>query len=285
MARATLILVIAGGVAGCMEQSADITDGMIRFAGGPFVVGTNSGQPNEGPAFETTVAPFFLDEHPVTVAEFRKFVKATGYVTEAEKFGNSGVFSVERGQWYLQDGATWEFPLGPGGPMASENHPVTQVSWNDAREYCRWAGKRLPTEVEWECAAASGLLQKSKYSWGDQLVLNNRFMANVWQGRFPDSASVQDGFLFTSPVGYYGKTASGLTDMGGNVWEWCSDTYAPYPGNAMPDSIDPEYKVIRGGSFLCDEKVCHGYRVTARGRNSRESATFHMGFRTAKDAG
>ena len=284
-ALGTIILpLIIALLAGCGEpQQHGSTNRMIRLAGGTFIVGTDAGEANEGPAFETKVDPFYVDEHPVTVADFRAFVSATGYVSEAEKFGNSGVFDVATARWYLDDGATWEFPLGPKGPKALDDHPVTQVSWNDAQEYCRWAGKRLPTEIEWEFAAASGNLGKSKYSWGDELVLNGKFMANVWQGRFPDSADVRDGFLLTSPVGFYGKTDEGLTDMGGNVWEWCEDTYQLYHGNTMGQVIDPNYKVIRGGSFLCDEKVCHGYRVTARGSNSRESATMHMGFRTAKD--
>jgi len=276
--------IVLAWTGGGFSQNKGRSEGMIRFSGGRFVVGTSSGASNEGPAFETVVKSFYLDEHPVTVKQFRKFVRATGYETEAEDFGNSGVFEVATARWVLCEGASWEFPLGPKAPKASDDHPVTQVSWNDAQEYCRWAGKRLPTEFEWEFAAASGKLKKNKYSWGDELVLNGKFMANVWQGRFPDSASVRDGFLLTSPVGYYGKTGAGLTDMGGNVWEWCQDTYALYPGNTMKQTVDPDYKVIRGGSFLCDEKVCHGYRVTARGTNSRESATFHMGFRTALDA-
>lgn len=277
-----LALTTLVSLTGCSGESGDTAEGMIYFKGGEFIVGTNHAEPNEGPAFKTQVKPFLLDQHPVTVGRFRAFVDATGYTTEAERFGNSGVFDVASGKWYLRDGATWEFPAGSEGGKAGDDHPVTQVSWNDAQEYCRWAGRRLPTEIEWEYAAANGKLEKSKYSWGDQLVLNGTFMANVWQGRFPDSADVKDGFLLTSPVGSFGTTPSGLSDMGGNVWEWCQDTYALYPGNTMGQVIDPNHKVIRGGSFLCDEKVCHGYRVTARGSNSRESATFHMGFRTAR---
>lgn len=281
--RSSVLLCWSGvmfGMGGC-GNGGSAPKGMVAFHGGEFIVGTDSGEPNEGPPFTTQVDPFFIDEHPVTVAQFRKFIEASGYETEAEHFGNSAVFNVNSGTWTLTEGATWRFPLGPGGPRAEDNHPVTQVSWNDAQEYCRWAGRRLPTEIEWEYAAANGKREKTMYSWGNELVVEGAFKANVWQGRFPDSVDVQDGFLLTSPVGTYGKTEAGLADMGGNVWEWCQDPYRLYQDHLPADGIDPDLRVIRGGSFLCDEKVCHGYRVTARSHNSRESATIHMGFRTA----
>lgn len=277
-----ILFLIALATRGCVGGGAD--NEMVYFKGGEFIVGTDVGSANEGPSFRTTVKPFSIDKHPVTVRQFREFVAATGYTTDAEQFGNSAVFDFTARKWYLGEGATWRFPMGANGPAASDDHPVTQVSWNDAQAYCRWAGKRLPTEIEWEYAASNGKLEKSRYSWGDQLVLNGKFMANVWQGRFPDSADVKDGFLLTSPVGYYGTTEAQLSDMGGNVWEWCEETYRLYEGNPLQQPVNADYKVIRGGSFLCDEQICHGYKVTARGSNSRESATFHMGFRTARDA-
>ncbi len=272
-------------LAGCKsDETSDAPEGMIFFRGGEFRVGTEEGEANEGPPFTVQVKPFYLSKHPVTVAEFRAFIEATGYKTEAERFGNSGVFNVEIGEWYLAKGATWEFPRGPDQPKAEDNHPVTQVSWNDAQAYCQWAGKRLPAEIEWEYAASNSNSEKKLYSWGERLVEDGEYKANVWQGHFPDSVNVEDGFLYTSPVGHFGANEAGLTDMGGNVWEWCEDTYRYYEGNKTIYDEDPNQKVIRGGSFLCDEKVCHGYRVTARSFNSRESATMHMGFRIAQDA-
>lgn len=262
---------------------ADPPEGMVYFEGGPITIGTNRGMPNEAPAFNTVVDPFYISVHPVTVAQFREFVQETGYATEAEKFGNSGVFNFETGEWALIEGAYWEYPLGPGGPKAKPDHPVTQVSWNDARAYCEWADIRLPTEVEWEYAARNGKNSGDLYSWGDDLVVDGVYQANVWQGAFPTSFNNRDGYKLTSPVGAFGKTPSGLTDMGGNVWEWTGTVYHLYEGNPAEIEKNPNLKVIRGGSFLCDKNVCYGYRVSARQHNSRESATINMGFRTAKD--
>lgn len=257
---------------------------MVYFEGGTITVGSEEGEMNESPVHQVSVDPFYISENLVTVAEFREFVEATGYVTEAEKFGNSGVFDVETGNWSLVEGADWKQPFGPDGKVAKDDHPVTQVSWNDAVAYCEWAGVRLPTEMEWEFAAKGGNDSNNRFSWGNELVSKAGFEANVWQGKFPDSVSVEDGYLYTSPVGVYGKTEAGLTDMGGNVWEWTSDTYRLYEGNRYRVPLDENKKVIRGGSFLCDETVCFSYRVSARSFNTRESATFHMGFRIAKDA-
>jgi sulfatase modifying factor 1 len=217
------------------------------------------------------------------VAQFSKFIEATGYVTDAEKFGNAGVFDFKTGEWKLVEGADWQYPLGPEGPKAKPDHPVTQVSWNDARAYCQWAGRRLPTEIEWEYAAKGGRNSGNKYSWGNNLVVNETYKANVWQGAFPEKFTGKDGYRLTSPVGAFGKTPAGLTDMGGNVWEWTSTTYHLYvhPNRISPK--DPNKKVIRGGSFLCDKDVCHGYRVSARQFNTTRSATLNLGFRTAKD--
>lgn len=257
---------------------------MVYLEGGTISVGSEQGEMNEYPVHQVSVDPFYISENLVTVAEFRDFVEATGYVTEAEKFGNSGVFDVETGNWSLVEGADWSQPFGPDGKAAKDDHPVTQVSWNDAVAYCEWAGVRLPTEMEWEFAAKGGNDSNNIFSWGNDLVSKAGFEANVWQGKFPDSVSVEDGYLYTSPVGVYGKTEAGLTDMGGNVWEWTSDTYRLYEGNRYRVPLDENKKVIRGGSFLCDETVCFSYRVSARSFNTRESATFHMGFRIAKDA-
>lgn len=259
--------------------------GMVYFGGGEILIGSEDAMPNEAPVFSTEVEPFYIDKSPVTVAQFEVFVNETGYVTEAERFGNSGVLDTETGQWVLAEGANWKHPLGKDGTQAESNHPVTQVSWNDANAYAEWEGRRLPNEIEWEYAAKGGKNSGNTYSWGNKLVEEGSFKANVWQGSFPIKNTIDDGFLFTSPVGEFGETEAGLTDMGGNVWEWTSSTYKMYAGNKTPFVVNEDNKVIKGGSFLCIKEICYGYRPSARQFNSRESATFHMGFRTAKNIG
>lgn len=266
----------------CGDRNTIVPKGMVYFEGGEITIGSNEGMSNEGPIFRAEVPPFFIDKAPVTVAEFREFVEATGYETEAEKFGNSAVLDFETGEWMLADGANWKRPLGANTSEAEDNHPVTQVSWNDANAYAKWAGKRLPTEIEWEYAAKGGIDADHVYSWGDKLKDSGIYKANTWQGEFPVSNTGEDKFLYTSPVGEFGETDAGLTDMGGNVWEWTSDTYKPYEGNPALFRVDANQKAIRGGSFLCHVDVCHGYRVSSRQFNSKESATFHIGFRTVK---
>jgi sulfatase modifying factor 1 len=258
---------------------------MVSFAGGRTRIGSDDGEPIERPTFVADVAPFLLDVHPVTVAEFRRFVDTTGYETQSERFGSSAVFDVKTGTWSLVDGASWRRPLGPSAPIAADDHPVTQVSWNDARAYCRWTGKRLPTEVEWEHAARGGRSDGPRYAWGDALVVDGHYMANTWQGEFPHRNTAADGFVYTAPVGRFGKTASGLTDMGGNVWQWCDDWFRPYAERGTPFTAGADSaKVLRGGSFLCDPKVCHGFRVSARGHSTPETGLAHVGFRCARDA-
>jgi sulfatase modifying factor 1 len=240
--------------------------------------------PAERPVFDARVAPFFMDIHPLTVAQFRTFVEATDYRTEAEQLGDAAVYDPTTGGWRLVPGAHWQRPMGPDAPPAPADHPVTQVSWNDAAAYARWAGKRLPTEVEWEHAARNGHDARNRYAWGDALVEDGRHRANTWQGSFPGSNTGEDGHLFTSPVGAYGETALGLTDMGGNVWEWTDDWFRAYAERGQP--FTPEAtseKVQRGGSFLCHPSYCHGYRVSARSHSTPDSALFHVGFRLVKD--
>jgi formylglycine-generating enzyme len=289
---AVLLVVTAAGLAlaaGAVEHDrrrGATPPGMVYFAGGRTRIGSDDGEAAERPPFDVDVAPFLLDVHPVTVAEFRRFVEATGYVTQSERFGSSGVFDVKTGTWGLVDGASWHRPLGRSAPPAGDDHPVTQVSWNDAGAYCRWAGKRLPTEVEWEHAARGGKNGGPRYAWGDALVVDGKYMANTWQGEFPHRNTVADGFVYTSPVGVFGKTAAGLTDMGGNVWQWCDDWFRPYAARGTPFSPDEKSeKVMRGGSFLCDPKVCHGFRVSARGHSTPETGLVHVGFRCARDGG
>lgn len=217
---------------------------------------------------------FWMDVSPVTVAEFRTFVEATGHVTDAEKFGDGGVFDFELGEWKLEQGATWRKPFGPEGYEAQDDHPVTQVSWYDAQAYAEWAGKRLPTSQEYVFAEKNGQKNYDQmYTWGDEFIEDGKYKANFWQGSFPYFNTENDGFLTTSPVGYFGKNEIGLTDIGGNVWEWCSDDSYQRPGE----------KNQRGGSFLCDPMVCHGFKVGGIASSSPETSLVHVGFRCVKD--
>lgn len=288
MPRLGPLLLAALVLAGCDGASPDVPptppDGMVYVPGGTTRIGAEDGLPGERPAFEAEVAPFFLDRHPVTVAQFREFVEATGHVTDAEGFGNAGVMDLRTGAWRLEPGATWHHPLGPDGPDARGDHPVTQVSWHDASAYAEWAGKRLPTEVEWEHAARGAENGPGRYAWGDSLVVRGHHRANTWQGPFPGPNGMDDGFLLTSPVGEFGETTLGLTDMGGNVWEWTASWYRSYRDRDLPFEPDPTSgRVLRGGSFLCLEEVCHGYRVSARSQSTPGSSLFHAGFRLARD--
>lgn len=230
---------------------------------------------------EVTLKSFLLDKNLVTVAEFEAFVKATKYVTEAEKFGNAAVFDGTKQSWELVDGANYHYPAGRNKPKAEANHPVTQVSWNDAIAYAKWKRKRLPTQWEWEHAARNAGNSQKQYSWGTDLVVNGKYKANTWQGSFPFYNTAEDGYALTSPVGVFGANKLGLTDMGGNVWQWCQDSIAPTGRDA---ELDPATRrVLRGGSFLCDPLVCHGFQVTGRSSSTPESSLMHTGFRCAKD--
>lgn len=250
--------------------------GMVYVPGGVTRIGSEDGPPDERPMFRATVRPFFMDAHPVTVAQFRAFVHGTGYVTEAERFGDAAVYDVTTDEWRLVSGASWRRPLGPRGPQAPDDHPVTQVSWHDAVAFAAWAGKRLPTEVEWEHAARGARDSRRRYAWGDELVEAGVYHANTWHDA--------DGYRYTSPVGRFGETALGLTDMGGNVWEWTADWFRPYADRGKPFTPDASgEKVQRGGSFLCHPSSCHGYRVAARSHATPETALFHVGFRLVQD--
>ncbi len=255
---------------------------MVFFDGGEIMIGNDHGLPAEAPAHQKQIDAFYLDKHPVTVQEFRVFIEATGYQTDAEKFGDAGVFLFDKNKWSLVKGANWEYPQGPDKPKAKANHPVTQVSWRDAKAYCEWAGKRLPTEYEWEYAARNGQSDAPKYSWGNKVFDGESFHANVWQGDI-DEKQGADGYVLTSPVGHYGTLPSGLTDMGGNVWEWSANVYKPYPGSNARFRTNPEMRTIRGGSFFYDEAGEDSYSVTFRGYNSVETSLFNTGFRCAAD--
>lgn len=255
---------------------------MISFEGATFSMGSDKGFEQERPAHKVTIQSFSIDKSPVTVAQFKVFVESTGYKTEAEGFGDSGVFNLELKNWELMKGAFWRKPFGPNGPGAQDNHPVTHVSWNDAMAYAKWAGKRLPTEAEWEFAARSGKNSGEKFSWGNEISINGKYFANTWQGTL-EQAENKDGHLFTCPVGTFGENEAGLTDMGGNVWQWCADNYKAYPGSKAPIREDANVKTIRGGSFFFDQYGEDSFSVSGRSMNSHETSLFNTGFRCAKD--
>lgn len=257
---------------------------MVYFKGGTFQMGSATGTPQEQPVHEVQVRSFKIDKYPVTVADFRSFIEATRYTTDAEKFGDSGVFDFQNRKWNLVPGANWQYPMGKSSPQAGVNHPVTHVSWNDANAYAAWAGKRLPTEAEWEYAARCGGKGNTKFSWGNALVQDGKYMANVWEGSDLTVQQGADGFALTSPVGTYGETPCGMADMGGNVWNWCADVYRPYPGSSMPFQYNPEARAIRGGSFFFDQNGEDSFSVTGRSSNSQETSLFNTGFRCAADA-
>ena len=295
-----------GGGAVAVPAGLDVPDGVAFVPGGAVTVGVLAGEggmPHERPAFETTVGPFLLDRSPVTVARFRAFVEETGHETDAERFGDGVVMDQRTGQWALVEGAEWRRPFGAGSPTPPDDHPVTQVSWADAAAFCAWDGGRsgatgrLPTEVEWEHAARGAADDRSPYAWGDALGAGDPARggaagANTWTGTFPGGDDGADGYAGgTSPVGAFGATALGLTDMGGNVWEWTGSWYRPYPlgpeGGAGPGAPvgptgEPE-RAQRGGSFLCHPAYCHGYRVSARSHATAESSSAHTGFRCARE--
>jgi len=265
-------------------SSIEIPDEMVFVQGGTTTIGSQNGLPNERPLFEVRVSPFLMDKNLVTVNQFREFVEGTGYVSEAETFGNGVVFDFDRGEWTLVDGVTWEYPNGLGEEPAIDNHPVRMVSWKDANSYLEWAGKRLPTEVEWEHAAKGGDNRNELYSWGESLIDDGVYQANTWNGVFPIENIAEDGYLQTSPVGDFNVTELGLTDMGGNVWEWTEDWYRSYTLRDEPFNPTPQSeKVLKGGSFMCHVSYCHGYRVSSRSHTPPDNALFHVGFRGVRD--
>jgi formylglycine-generating enzyme required for sulfatase activity len=303
--RATLLNVPRNSLNRVTQGS---TDGMIKLDGGPFLMGTNSteGFPadGEGPVREITLDAFYIDASPVTNAQFREFVRSSGYKTEAGRFGWSFVFqghipeeqraalvddTVLAAPWWCKvPGATWEHPEGPDSTIQSrDDYPVTHVSWNDAAEFARWAGKRLPTEAEWEFAARGGLEQK-RFPWGDELTPGGRHVCNVWQGDFPTRDLAEDGYAGTSPVNAFPANAYGLYSVSGNTWEWCADWFHPSyhlvgsRANPTGPSVG-QARVMKGGSFLCHESYCNRYRVAARTSNTPDSSTANIGFRCVRD--
>lgn len=260
---------------------------MVLIPAGSFRMGTADGPAHETPVHEVELRAFLLDRTEVTVAQFARFVAATGYRTEAEAIGWSGVFDVTRHAWTPVNSATWRFPEGPNRPQASDDEPVTQVSWNDARAFATWAGKRLPSEAEWEYAARGGL-PEATYSWGHELRPGGHPVANWWQGAFPGHDTGEDGFTGRAPIGSFPANGYGLLDMTGNVWEWCADWYAEdyYARSPRVSPTGPEAgqeRSMRGGSWMCSENYCSNYRPGARSHATPDTGLNNTGFRLAKD--
>jgi formylglycine-generating enzyme required for sulfatase activity len=320
-----------------------VPSGMVKIPGGEFAMGSEASYAfaNEKPVHRVSVAAFFLDVHPVTNAEFAKFVEATGYKTIAERpvdweemkkqvppgtpkppdevlKPGALVFRSTEGPvdlrdmskwWHWTNGADWRHPEGPGSSIEGrENHPVVQIAWEDAMAYAKWAGKRLPTEAEWEFAARGGL-ESARYAGGDSEKKDGHYLMNRWTGKFPYHNDLKDGFFGTSPAGAFPANGYGLFDMGGNVWNWCSDIYSgdtfldranggsscsdpqgplesrTIPGDPSPPTVPGALqRVIKGGSFLCHPDYCESYRPAARRGSPPDTGTSHIGFRCARDA-
>lgn len=292
---------------------------MVHIKGGSFTMGSPDFA-DAIPLHPVTVHDFWMDAHEVTNAEFTKFVKATNYITVAERKLNpadypgvpadklvpgSAVFLPPAKKvsldnplqwWQYVPGANWKHPRGPSTSINTKpNDPVVQVCYEDAAAYAKWAGKRLPTEAEWEYAATAGK-SKQTYYWGNQLKPGGKWMANIFQGSFPEGNTSEDGFTTLAPVKSFPANAWGLYDMEGNVWEWCSDLYrADYYAASPPvdpkgpqKSYDPEEPgaekhVQRGGSFLCSDDYCIRYKAGSRGKGETSSASNNLGFRCVKD--
>ncbi|HFC9195205.1 formylglycine-generating enzyme family protein [Enterococcus mundtii] len=283
---------------------------MITIPKGTYQIGTNQldGLPTdrEGPKITLQHSEFSIDETTVTNKEFARFVSETGYLTEAEKFGWSFVFHYflsettkknsqlipNMGWWYGVKGADWSHPEGPDSSIETRwEHPVVQVSRNDAVAYCLWAGKRLPTEAEWEIAAKGGT-KFEKYYWGENFLKNGKYQCNIWQGDFPQVNTMKDGFSNTAPAKWYEPNDYGMYQPIGNVWEWCSnlaridltefqEKNSTYYWSSH-QTVDDKVYSIRGGSFLCHERYCNRYRITARNGNTGMSASNNLGFRCVK---
>ncbi len=245
-------------------------------------IGDDLAPRDERPQFEMRVAAFALDRTPVTVRQFTRFVEETGYKTDAERLGSGAVFVRGIGQWADEAGADWRHPAGPSEAEASADHPVTQVSWNDAAAFCSAYGLRLPTEFEWERAARLGQTPDGTvFRAGERASMDAKLRVNTWQGVFPVMDTADDGYSGTSPVGAFGEAPSGLTDMAGNVWEWTASSYLAYPAQARDTRPAAPDRVQRGGSFLCSQDVCEGFRATARSHATPDTSSMHVGFRCA----
>ncbi len=289
----SVLLLVSCASRPAASPTAKTDDGMVAISGGTFLMGSNDGYPEERPVREITVAPFRIDRTEVTNRQFTAFVAATGYLTLAERTPDaedypgadpallvpgSAVFTppasdgpAADGTWWRYiPGACWKHPEGPGSSIADcMDHPVVHVAYEDAAAYATWAGKRLPTEAEWEFAARGGLVNAT-YAWGDEFTPGGRYMANTWQGSFPRSNTGQDGFAGIAPVGQYPPNGFGLLDMAGNAWEWTATEAA----NST--------RITKGGSYLCAPNYCQRYRPAARSPVSVDTSTSHIGFRCVR---
>jgi formylglycine-generating enzyme required for sulfatase activity len=290
------------------EASSSSREGMVYLEGGVYLMGNGTkhgfSADGEGPVHEVEISPFYIDAATVTNAQFAEFVKDTGYKTEAEKFGWSFVFRLFLSPWEAAkvsqvvqgtpwwapvEGAYWLHPEGPDTNIDDRmDHPALHVSWNDAIAYCKWAGKRLPTEAEWEYAARGGLEQQI-YPWGDELTPGGEHRCNIWQGTFPEHNTKRDGYVGTAPAKSFPPNGYGIYNVSGNVWEWTNDWFGKqyYSESPRKDPKGPASgtnRVMRGGSYLCHKSYCNRYRVAARSSNTPDSSTGNMGFRCAADA-
>jgi formylglycine-generating enzyme required for sulfatase activity len=295
-------------------MDASLVKEMVWVSGGTFRMGSERFYPEERPVREVSVGGFSIDRHPVTVAEFTRFVEATGHVTWAERTPDAAdypdadrdllvpgslVFHKTGGPvdlrdytnwWRWMPGTDWRHPEGPASSVDRRDpHPVTHVAYADAEAYAAWAGKSLPTEAEWEYAARGGL-DGATYAWGDEFAPEGRMMANTWQGQFPWQNLRLDGYEGTSPAERFPPNGYGLYDMTGNVWEWTADRFVPPTGSggrpccvpakpAIPPAERFPRKVIKGGSHLCAPNYCLRYRPAARQGESVDTTTSHIGFR------
>jgi formylglycine-generating enzyme required for sulfatase activity len=305
------VIVLCLGLLLAAGHKPDPTANMVWIPAGEFWMGDDDiGFADTKPVHKVAVEGFWLDRTEVTNRQFAAFVAETGHVTLPER-GSDGfppgsiVFRQLDGpvdlrdhkQWWAFDTeASWRHPEGAGSSIEGrEDHPVVHVTWSDAVAFARWAGKRLPTEAEWEYAARGGLDRK-RYCWGDELLPGGKWQANIWQGDFPYRNTMEDGYRTTAPVASFPPNGFGLHDMAGNVWEWCNDWYSPDyyarsparnpQGPLEQDSFDPAEpgmvkRVQRGGSFLCSDQYCVRYRPGGRGKGDPKSSHSHVGFRCA----
>ncbi len=302
-------------------------DGMIWIPGGVAVMGSDTGPPDETPPHPVAIDGFWMDRTEVTNRQFKAFIEATDYITLPERkpelrsiqkgsglediaileeFNQPGSIcslqlnsrddiDPEKGAyswWQYVPGADWKHPEGPDSNIDDRmDHPVVHISWLDAKAYCEWAGKQLPTEAQWEYAARSGK-DGAFYPWGNDRNPDGEWKQNIWQGTFPIEDTAEDGFKTTAPVATFDPNSYGLYDMSGNVWEWCADYYQPEYYSVSPlrnppgpdSSFDPQEpgiikRVQRGGSFMCSDQYCIGYRVSARMKGEEDTGAFHTGFR------
>ncbi len=269
-------------------------DGMMLLPSGSFVMGSSLGSDiNAQPLHRVRLEAFWLDAAPVTNRQFEHFIVQTAYETEAERKGSSLIFDRKLSQWREVVGVDWRHPDRPDGSLVGkENYPVVHITWQDAATYAAWAGKRLPTEAEFEYAARGGL-NDCTYPWGRERILDSRHpnqghLANAWQGRYPEQDLGHDGYLGTSPVGKFPPNRFDLHDMAGNVWCWCADWYAAdYYGASLADDphgpTDGSERVRRGGSWLSAENYGGALRVDFRDHAPPGESTNHTGFRCARD--